>query len=228
MMRRTATCAGLALALFFSAWIPLDSKPAKVEQALSFEGIDVVVLQGNPSFVHFSGEATRAEYDPLEIPRLLERREGRVLVIFPERGGTASYDIHLPPTLRRLQFGDAHIVVQEGVRMSPLVVLIGNELNWRGDIGRLDIIDTRKRREEDCTYCGLGITIQGGSIGELRVSTAFGHVQIEDPDDIRATTLFLGPEAHFSLGMAKRQAQLQLRPWRAGIIDAPPQETAPQ
>lgn len=228
MMRRTATCAGLALALFLSAWLPLDSKPKRVVQPLSFGGIDTVVLQGGANQVHFSDGKSQAAYNPMEIPRLLERRQGRVLVIFPEAGGRDSYDVHLPPSVRVLDVGGASLVVDKDVRMSPLVVRTNNDLSWRGNAPRLDIIDSQvRRREVACDYCGPEITIDEGRIGELRISTGFGRVGLAQPDELGRTILFLGPDARFSLGMAKRQAQVRLLPWRAGIIDAPPQEPGP-
>lgn len=228
MMRRTATCAGLALALFLSAWLPLDSKPKSLVQPLSFEGIDTVVLQGGANSVSFSDQKSQAEYDPSEIPRLLERRKGRVLVIFPEAGGRDSYDVHLPPSVRRLDVGGANLAVEKDVRMSSLTVRTNNILTWRGDVPRLDIIDTFTRPTEgDCGYCGPEINIHDGNIGVLRISSQSGRISIQSPDDVARTALFLGPAALYSLGMAKRQAQVELLPWRAGIIDAPPQESAP-
>ena len=229
MMRRTATCAGLALALFLTSWIPLGAKPAKVKQAISFDGIDVVVLQGNAADVDFTSSQQGATYDPLEISALGERRKGRVLVIYPPEGNHSGYDVRLPPTIRRLQVEGGSIEVGDGVDLPQLVVRTSNDLNWTGDVARLDIIDTSERRRgDDCEYCGPAITVHGGDINELRISSGFHQVAIGNPDDVRRLTLFLGPDARYSMGLAKRQPDLRIRPWQPGIIhDLPPDTDLP-
>ena len=225
MMRRTATCAGLALALFLTSWIPLGAKPAEVTQAMSFDGIDVVVLQGSPDSVTFTSRKSGATYDPLEISKLGQRREGRVLVVYPEGGKPFGYEIRLPPTVRRLDLQGGNVRVAAGVDMPQLVVRTSSDLNWTGDVSRLDIIDTLQRRAgDDCDYCGPAITVHGGDINELQISSGFNRVTISNPDDVGRTTLFLGPDARYSMGMARRLPELRIRPWQPGPIDNLPLE----
>ncbi len=225
MMRRTAACAGLALAIYLSAWIPLNSKPAEMTQALSLQGIDTVVLQGNPESVTFSTQAPGASYNPSELPQLLERRKGRVLVVYPQYGALGRYSIVLPRTIRRLDVEGTHIVVESDVAMTQLEVRASDNLYWTGNIPRLDLVnDSSRTPVEDCDYCGPSIMIYSGKISDLRVTTQRGDVTLQEPDDVAHTTLALGPDARYSLGMGRKQAKLRLLTWQPGTIDALPTE----
>lgn len=224
MMRRTAACAGALLALYLSAWLPLGSKPLEVSQPFSFDGIAEVVLQGNVDSVTFTARPPAAFYNPSEIPKLMERRKGQVLVIYPENGSRHAFDILLPPTVTRLHVEGTMVMAEEGVGMRQLEVRFHDHLDWSGGIPRLDLVDTRTRTEGDCEHCGNRIAIGGDHIGELRVSTGFGHVDVQHPDNVGSAVLFLGPDARFSLGMAKRKGDVRIAPWQPGILGKPQED----
>jgi len=229
MMRRTAACAGLALALYLSSWISLQSTPAKVTQALSLDGIDVVVVQRGSAAVRFTTRSSGARYDPSRVGRLLEHRQGRVLVLWPEMEGDPHLRLDLPPTIHRLVVYGADIEVERGVQMTTLEVRTRFGMSWQGDIRRLRIIDVSLPRE--CTTpwgCGDDLSIRSGSIGQLHISTRQGKIELNHPDGIGRATLALGADARYTQGEARRQPDFRIVPWQAGIMGTPDPEQEPR
>lgn len=218
MMRRTAACAGLALALYLSAWITIERPPSQVRQPISFDGIDVVVFQKVSPTIRFSSSRSEAEYDSTHFPRLLELRKGRVLVLRPEGEYYRSYDIHMPPTVKRVVSGHPTIKVEEGARLTTLELRVNGGLDWNGDIPHLLVVDDAP--PADCRSCGSSLEIRGG-IGHLRVSTIGGQVELAEPDKLGRITLALGPTASYSLNFAQRPPSLRILPRRAGLGDQP-------
>jgi len=221
MMRRTAACAGLALALYLSSWISLDSRPGKVTQDLSLDGIDVVVVQRGSATVRFTSKPPAASYDPAGVGRLLEHRQGRVLVLWPEAEGSPSLRLNLPPTTRRLVVEGANIEVERDVEMSALEVRTRLGLSWQGNIRSLRIVDLAEPRDCNTWSCGDDLAIRNGSIGKLRISTRQGRVELSHPDGIGRATFAFGPDARYLQGEARRRPDLRIVPWRAGIMGNP-------
>jgi hypothetical protein len=141
----------------------------------------------------------------------------------------ASYSgitVNLPPTVRRLVVVSADVEAKQP--LDTLVLQVAGNLQWSGDIARLEILhagaagmkasadnESGAARAYCSAVCDGWVTLESGSIGRLVASSARGHIELSRSDDIAEAHLRLGDEASFALGVASRLDHIHLEPFEA-------------
>ena len=127
-------------------------------------------------------------------------------------------------------------------------VEVAQELEWRGDAARLQVVHTGaepKAENRDAavatvmtgdqvavattcgTHCMPQLAIHHGRIDRLDIRATYAHVSLHESDDIGHARLDLGPGASFALGRATRLENIHLGA-PAPAAETPPAKEIPQ
>jgi hypothetical protein len=201
--------------------LPRKAEPDIRETPLDLEGIEEVRVVGTQyaNFV-FADTPPNIAWPTFDDADVQFRREGAVLVI---EAGMADFRrpvVTLPPRISRVVFEQGDIETR--VPVPSLHVTAENTFTWRGDAGRLVIVDLARldcgqAGEEPCV--GGAIHIYEGTIRELDVTAADSNVMLQDASSIGQATLRLAPRATFALDNARSTENIHVI-----LLDAAGQE----
>lgn len=224
-MKRTLAAFVAALALLVAALlVPGDKQETTAFLPLDLEGVETVeIVSRREASILLAATATPGVDHALEEGAgVSSRRDGARLVIESSLLGYGSMTVHLSPTVRRLVVDDASVEARQP--LDGMMVVVRDRMQWHGDVAQLEIKHEgvapapeaepadRHAARATCSgsHCSGWVTIGSGRIGRLLASSARGHVELANSDDIASVHLRLGDDASFSLGDATRLDNIQI------------------
>lgn len=232
-MKSAPLVAASALGLLLLALATANPfSPLRKVVPLDFTGIDTLEFHGaEPQIQISSRQAAHVSYVGAVDRTLDILRKGNRLVVTAHFQGYWDVQLSVPGSVRELDVQGAYIVAKE--RLHSLQVSSSSQINWDGDIDRLDLRDTADHSRHPNDHCQCGGTtfnVVNGQIAELLVRSPHGQLRLSQPDKIDAVYAWLGAKGNVTIEQAHRFDNIHLLPTEAQLPDAisPKPSTSPR
>jgi hypothetical protein len=212
-------CAALGIFLTtiaVSKRIPVEV--SKATQVLDFTGIDTLEIRSEDTAkISIRDDAATllsdgAAYDYYEggnsVARFSVNISGSKMLILADQMRYRDFTVVMPSSVKKLQVRNASINTNAGIE--DLSVRVSKSLQWEGNANRVQIVDMRDYADPE-VKCMSNIEIKSGAIVDLLIQTGNGMVKLDALDQIKTTTLRVGPKASLLISPVSSMKNIQFR-----------------
>jgi hypothetical protein len=212
-------CASLAIFLTtvaVSKRTPIEI--SKTTQVLDFKGIDTLEIRSTyTAKISIRDDAVTTlsydmgyDYDNNEnnASRFSVKISGSKMLVSTDIASYRDFTIVVPSSVKKLLVQNANINTNAGTE--NLAVHVSKSLQWEGNANSVQITDMRDYSDPE-KGCTSNIEIKSGAISDLFIETSRGMVKLDALDQIKATTLQVGPKASLSISPISSMKRIQFR-----------------
>lgn len=195
-------CAGVVSTRGVGQW----KSPETIEVPIDMAGVDTIDLRDTDvASVVISAERPHVAYrnagrntSDMKNLRPHMARVGNTLKISYSQEYSGSETLFVTPQIGRILASNA--TIQAKARVQRIRIDATGTVNWSGDAGTLEFVDTGPKPGCIRGYgCTASFQFADGTVGSLAITTRSGQIQLQDLSGVGTVALRTGPDAKLHL-----------------------------